>query len=233
MKTDLYNQQAQEVGKIDLPDRIFNVKWNPALVWQVAESERANLRQSSAHTKDRSEVRGGGKKPWRQKGTGRARHGSRRSPIWVGGGITHGPRNEKIYAKKVNKKMKSGALAAVLSQKLRDGEVLMVDALNFQTGKTQEANIAIRALGGLEKFRGIGTKTTATMALSARDSSTFRAMRNLPKLSVIEARNLNLLEVLGSRFLILQKESVDVLNERIAGHKSKIQETYKPSNPAT
>lgn len=233
METKLYNQQAQEVGKIDLPDNIFGVKWNPALVWQIAESERANLRQGSAHTKDRSEVRGGGRKPWQQKGTGRARHGSRRSPIWVGGGITHGPRNEKIYVKKINKKMKSGALAAALSQKLRDEEILVVDTFNFPSGKTKEANFAIRALNNLEKFEGIGTKSTAAVALGRRDLTSFRALRNLPKVSVLEARNLDLLETLGSRFLILTKDGIDVLKERIASRTPKNQETHKPSNPST
>lgn len=221
MEAKLYNQQAKEIGEINLPNNVFGLGWNPALVWQVAESERANLRQGSAHTKDRSEVRGGGKKPWRQKGTGRARHGSRRSPIWIGGGITHGPRNEKIYAKKINKKMKQKAFAAVLSQKFRDGEILIVDDFEFSTGKTKDAFMTFRALNNIRGFAGIGVKSTAAVALGGRNLTSFRAMRNLPKVSVSEARNINLLEVLGSRFLILPKDGIGVLETRVSGSKSK------------
>ena len=104
MKTDIFNQQNNKVDIIDLPERIFGVKWNPDLVHQALMAQLANRRQPSAHVKDRSEVSGGGKKPWKQKGTGRARHGSNRSPIWKGGGVTHGPTKEKNFTKKINKK---------------------------------------------------------------------------------------------------------------------------------
>src|ERR1700691_279808 len=102
MKTSLYNLKNEIVGQTELPDRIFGAKWSPTLVKQVLEAQSANKRSPWAHAKDRSEVRGGGRKPWRQKGTGRARHGSTRSPLWVGGGKSHGPRNERDYTQKVN-----------------------------------------------------------------------------------------------------------------------------------
>ncbi|MFH0712566.1 MAG: 50S ribosomal protein L4, partial [Candidatus Jorgensenbacteria bacterium] len=117
MKAEVYNKENKKVDTIELSDRVFGAKWNPALVHQVLVSESANRRKPYASTKDRSEVRGGGRKPWAQKGLGRARHGSIRSPIWVGGGVTHGPRPEKDYGKKINKKMKRTAIYSVLSKK--------------------------------------------------------------------------------------------------------------------
>jgi len=126
MKVKVYNWEGKEIDTTEVPEKLFGLKWNDDLVHQVATALRANLRRTIADTKDRSEVRGGGKKPWRQKGTGRARHGSSRSPIWVGGGITHGPLSEKNYSQKINKKMKAKAFFTVLSRKLSDGEVVFV-----------------------------------------------------------------------------------------------------------
>src|SRR5262245_26808838 len=131
METKVYNQQGKETGKLKLPEAVFGLPWNGDLVHQVVVSMQANQREGNAHTKGRGEVRGGGKKPWRQKGTGRARHGSIRSPLWRGGGTTHGPSNERNYEKKINKKMKTKALYTVLSQKNRDGEVVLLDQVKF------------------------------------------------------------------------------------------------------
>src|SRR3990167_7958338 len=139
MKVKLYNQVAEEVGKTELPDEVFGLKWNADLVHQVVTSQEANRRPTVAHAKGRGEVRGGGRKPWRQKGTGRARHGSIRSPIWKGGGVTHGPLKEKNYKKKINKKMAKKALFAVLSAKARDNEIIVLDDLKFSEPKTRLA----------------------------------------------------------------------------------------------
>src|SRR3954467_5139183 len=109
MESTVYNQKGKEVGKIQLAEQIFGLKWNADLVHQVVTSMESSARTNVAHTKNRGEVSGGGKKPWQQKGTGRARHGSIRSPIWVGGGVTHGPRKDKDYDRKINKKMKAKA----------------------------------------------------------------------------------------------------------------------------
>ncbi len=117
MESKIYNTSGKSVGNIKLPEGIFGLKWNADLVHEVVRLMNSNSRTAIAHTKTRGEVRGGGKKPWKQKGTGRARHGSSRSPIWVGGGVTHGPRNDKNFDRKINKKAKTKALFTILSRK--------------------------------------------------------------------------------------------------------------------
>src|SRR5437868_2291267 len=131
MESKIYNKKGEEAGKIKLPEDIFATQWNADLVHQVVVSMMSNARSSIAHTKTRGEVRGGGKKPWQQKGLGRARHGSSRSPIWVGGGVAHGPRNDKNFDRKINKKMKTKALYTVLSKKMKDNEILFIDSFDF------------------------------------------------------------------------------------------------------
>src|SRR5665647_621792 len=127
----IYSQKGTEAREINLPAKVFGAKWRADLVHQVVEGMRSNKRAGTADTKDRGEVRGGGKKPWKQKGTGRARHGSSRSPIWVGGGVTHGPLAEKNYKRKISKKMRAQALFSVLSRKLKDNEIIFVDSLSL------------------------------------------------------------------------------------------------------
>src|SRR5690606_5742111 len=122
IETQVYSREGKAKGTVKLPEAIFATPWNGDLVHQVLMSMRANANRSTAHTKFRSEVSGGGKKPWKQKGTGQARHGSRRSPIWIGGGVSHGPRTEKDFEKKINKKVRHKALFIALSQKLRDNQ---------------------------------------------------------------------------------------------------------------
>jgi large subunit ribosomal protein L4 len=134
----LYNIKGNEAGSGELPEGVFETPWNADLVHQVVVSMMSNARTPVAHTKDRSEVRGGGKKPWQQKGLGRARHGSIRSPIWVGGGVAHGPRNDKNFARKINRKMKAKALYAILTRKLKDGEILFVDTLILKNQKQKK-----------------------------------------------------------------------------------------------
>ena len=138
MLMDVLNKQNEKAGTIDLPEKIFGVKWNPSLVHQVLMVQLANRRESIAHTKGRGEVRGGGKKPWKQKGTGRARHGSSRSPIWKGGGVTFGPTKEKKYARKINKKMNRSAIFSVLSRKMEDKEIKIIDGFDREIKKSKE-----------------------------------------------------------------------------------------------
>ena len=158
MEQTIYNTQGKSAGKIQLPDSVFAVAWNNDLVHQVVTAMQANARTPIAHTKDRSEVSGTGKKPWKQKGTGNARHGSRRSPIWRTGGVAHGPRNEKDYSQKILKKMRNKALAVVLSKKLADGEVLFLDALALEAPKAADGKKILEALAAVEGFDTLVSK---------------------------------------------------------------------------
>jgi len=205
MKVIIYNQNAEETGSLELPEKIFNLKWNDDLVHQVVTSMQANKRVVVAYAKGRGEVRGGGRKPWRQKGRGRARHGSIRSPIWKGGGVTHGPTKEKDYSQKINKKMKKKAFLTALSQKLRDNEILFLDKINLTQPKTKEANNIIKSISKISGFEKLATKkkNKAILALPKKDEKVSRSFRNIPGLKIYETRNLNVLDLLTYKYLIL------------------------------
>jgi len=206
METVVYSMEGKKTGTVTLPDNIFGVRWNADLVKQVADSLLSNKRKAIAHTKGRGAVRGGGKKPWQQKGTGRARHGSIRSPIWVGGGITGGPTKEKNFERKVSKKMRVKALYTLMSQKLRDGEVLFVDSVKLSTPKTKEAVKALNSLSSVKGFENIMSKknNSAVIALSSKNKETERAFDNLGNIEMIEARNLNPLLLLEYKYLVIE-----------------------------
>lgn len=148
IKIKVYNQNAEAAGEIELSPKVFGMKVNNDLVHQAVVAQMANERQVIAHTKDRSEVRGGGKKPWRQKGTGRARHGSSRSPIWIGGGVTFGPRNDRNFKKRINKKMKQNAMLMVLSDKAAGNNFIILDKLEATEYKTKIFNKIISGFEG-------------------------------------------------------------------------------------
>ena len=206
MEAVVYNTSGAENGRVSLPDEIFDVKWNPDLVHQVVVSMQGNARAMTAHTKTRGEVRGGGKKPWRQKGTGRARHGSIRSPLWVGGGVTHGPRNDKDYSRKINKKMRLNALLSVLSKKNSEGQILFLDDLKIPESKTKEAKQAILNMAKIKGFRGLTRKQNASVIITpSSDISVKRAFKNMGNTAVSEAANLNPVVALNYRFLIISR----------------------------
>ena len=152
MEAKVYNQKGKEISGVTLPEDVFGISWNADLVHQVATSIMSNKRANTADARMRGEVSGGGKKPWKQKGTGRARHGSTRSPIWKGGGVTHGPNNDKNYNLKVNKKMMIKALYTLLSEKMRKGQVLFVDTLSFSKIKTKDASEILKNLATISGF---------------------------------------------------------------------------------
>ena len=212
MKADIYTKEGKKAGSIDLPESVFGVAWNHSLMHQVVTSMADNARTNVAHTKDRGDVRGGGKKPWRQKGTGRARHGSTRSPIWVGGGVAHGPRNSKVFARTIPKNMRNKALAMALSKKLADGEVLFVESFAMTTPKTAEVKKALLALGAIKGFEKIATKkkNTALIAMTERNDATEKSFRNIGSMAVVSAKNLNPASVLRNTFLILENPAAAV-----------------------
>jgi len=180
---------------------------------------KMNARTHVAHTKDRSEVRGGGKKPWQQKGLGRARHGSSRSPIWVGGGVAHGPRNDKNFDRKVNKKAKIKALFTILSEKMRDGEILFVDTMPMKTPKTKDALLTISSLASIKGFEKLKTKKTnaALVALSSKDIAVEKSFRNISTTEVVDLRNVNPLHLLNYKFVVMVNpaESIKVLESKL------------------
>ena len=215
MDVRIYNQDGTDAGTLDLP-AIFALPWNANLVHQVVTSEMANRRPTLAHTKGRGDVRGGGKKPWRQKGTGRARHGSIRSPIWKGGGVTHGPTKEKNFKRKINRSMAAKALATVLSAKARDHQLLVLEDLSFAEPKTRIAAATFQKLAGLKAFADLTKKEhRALLLLPAKNDTIMRAGRNLPYLKIAEARNITVLDALNHKYLVVPKQSVGVLAKRL------------------
>ncbi len=208
----VYSREGKKVGTVTLPESVFGLRWNADLVRQVVDSLLSTKRKPVAHTKDRGEVRGGGKKPWRQKGTGRARHGSIRSPIWVGGGVAGGPRNEKNFKRKVPKKMKTKALHTILSRKFREGEVLFVDSVALPEPKTKEAVKMLHSLSHVKGFENIFLKknNAAVVALSGQNKATARAFDNLGNVAVLESRNLNPLALLEYKYLVIENPMISL-----------------------
>ena len=221
MKADIYNKKGEISKSIDLPEDIFGLSWNADLVHQVFESMRSNARANTAHTKDRSEVRGGGKKPWRQKGTGRARHGSRRSPIWAGGGITFGPRTERNYSKKINQKMKTKALFTVLSKKLNDGQILFIEDMNssFSTGKTKDFIDILQVLEKIDGFETINTKKHNNIFMTVFEPNDVvkRGAKNIAHLTLRDIKNLNVVDLLNYRYIVISnpEESITFLQAKL------------------
>lgn len=199
--------EGKKVGSITLPEAIFGVQWRSDLVHQVTTAMQANLRQNRAHTKDRSEVSGGGKKPWKQKGTGQARHGSTRSPLWRHGGITFGPRNVRNYSEKINKKMRIGALLSVLSRKAKDGEIILVDEFKFGVPKTSVAKTVIEKLAKGAGVAELATKkkNAALLALAAYNKNVTKSFGNFGNVMTEEMRSLNPVAVLSHKYLIIEK----------------------------
>jgi large subunit ribosomal protein L4 len=204
MEAKIYDQKGSESGKITLPKKVFGAKLRTDLVHQVVEGMRSNKRSGTADTKDRGEVRGGGKKPWKQKGTGRARHGSSRSPIWVGGGVTHGPLAEKNYKRKISKKMRAQALFSVLSKKMKDGEILFVDSLDVADIKTKTGvdttNALVKAAGW--KVLAKSKNPRILTALYERSEKSEKTFRNISSVEVVFLKNLNPLDVLNHKYLL-------------------------------
>lgn len=205
MKVTIHNQQGEKLKETLLPKRIFEVEVNNDLIHQVVVSQMANKRKSIAHTKNRGEVRGGGKKPWRQKGLGRARHGSIRSPIWIGGGVTFGPRKDRIFKKRIPKKMKRLALFMVLSAKVKNNLLIVLDDLKISEPKTQSM---VKVLNKV-----IPKKESSLIALPELNKNIILATKNIPHAKTIQARDLNCLDIVSSKYLIMPETSIEVIEK--------------------
>ena len=205
MKVSVYDQQGKEIGTTLLPKEIFEVPMNLDLVHQIVTSSMANERRVIAHAKNRGEVRGGGKKPWKQKGTGRSRQGSIRSPLWKGGGVTFGPRNNRVFKKKIPKKMRKKALFMVLSEKLRHNLLILLEELKINSSKTK---LLMETLG-----RFPINKESCLIALPEMAKTLILAAKNIPQVKMVQAKDLNCKELLLWKYLILPKESLKVIKE--------------------
>lgn len=219
-EANVYTMKGASAGTIALPAELFAQPWKADLVHQVVVGMQANARPTVANTKFRGEVAGGGKKPWKQKGTGRARHGSNRSPIWVGGGTTHGPRAERVYAVKINRKMRAAALASVISRKWKDGQIVFVDSLAFAEPKTKDAKAALVAFATAAGVPELVTKrkNAAVLAFAKKDVAAEKSFRNMGNLMTEEVRNLNPMDLMNKRYLIIEnpKEALPVLVAKFA-----------------
>jgi len=221
-KADLHNMQGEKAGKVDLPEEVFNVKVNPDLIYQVTRVQMLFRRQGSAHTKDRSEVRGGGRKPWRQKGTGRARHGSSRSPIWKGGGVTFGARKERNYKKKINKRMKRSALFMVLSAKREKDMIFFVSDVNIKEPKTKEVR---------EFLKNNFQDKSILLVLPEIERNIILATRNLKNVDTIQAQDINALDLLSYKYLVIPQASIGKIKENFLGPEG-VEEQGKDSGSA-
>jgi large subunit ribosomal protein L4 len=209
MKLPLYTIEGEKKGMVEVPEEVFGVHAHPDLTWQAVVTAGANKRRSYAHTKDRGEVRGGGKKPWKQKGTGRARHGSRRSPLWVGGGVTFGPRNERIFGKSINKKMQVKALLGVLSQKAIGGDMYIVETLAVPEAKTKGAQKFLT--GVFAEVRKNDDKRGKRVVLvgSLKDKEFGLAFRNILSATPRRIENMSILDATNHRYIVFSQSALE------------------------
>jgi len=205
MKFEVVNIKNEKVGTIELNDKIFGVKWNPNLVHQALVAQLANKRDPWAHAKGRGEVSGGGKKPWKQKGTGRARHGSTRSPIWIGGGVSHGPVKERDFSQKINKKMKQAALFSVISRKIKDNEIMVVDNFDSVSAKAKEwSNV-------LKKLVDLRSKTLLVFKSENRNIS--KIISNISRVDTISPLSLNVYDLMKNKKIIIESKAVEEIEK--------------------
>jgi len=205
-EVELFNSKGENAGKINLPEEIFGQKLNPGLVHEALVNQLAIARQGTASTKTRGEVSGGGAKPWRQKGTGRARAGSNRSPLWRHGGIIFGPR-PRSYRMAFPKKKKRNAIKQVLSEKIRENRLKVIDSLMLEEGKTKKAKALLEKMGAL-----MGTLIIA----KSRDENLLRAFANLPKIKLVPAESINLYDLLNYEKIIIARDAIEAIVEGLS-----------------
>ncbi|TSB44875.1 50S ribosomal protein L4 [Alkalicoccobacillus porphyridii] len=205
-KVTVFNQTGSEVGDIELADSVFGIEPNESVLHDAVVMQQASLRQGTHKTKGRSEVRGGGRKPWRQKGTGRARQGSIRSPQWVGGGVVFGP-TPRSYSFKLPKKVRRLAIKSALSSKVQAAEVVVLEDLQFDAAKTKEMAAVLS---------GLSIASKALVVVSDYNENVELSSRNLPNVTVLTADSVNVLDVLKHDKLVLTKAAVEKVEEVLA-----------------
>lgn len=213
MKLPVYNQKGESVNEVELDSRIFGVKPDSHVMAEVVRAQLLSARSSTAHTKTRGEVRGGGKKPWKQKGTGRARVGSTRSPIWRHGGITFGPRSNRNWEVKVNKKLKKKALFMSLSDKAKNNSIMLFENIEMEKAKTRLFAMFLQNFR--KAVKNVGKKVL--LVLPKKNENIIKSSRNLPNVEYIFAKNLNIKEVLDADTLFLPTESLEVIAKTFKG----------------
>ncbi|GAB4074362.1 50S ribosomal protein L4 [Barrientosiimonas marina] len=202
-KVALLKQDGSQAGDVELNDAVFGIEPNTHVMHEAVVMQRSSMRQGTHDVKNRSEVRGGGSKPWRQKGTGRARHGSTRSPIWVGGGTVFGP-TPRSYGFKMPKKARRLALRSALSSKVQDDNVVVLDDIAFDAPKTKEAVKMLDALSVDDKV---------LIVTADRDANVVRSANNLPNAHVITVDDVNVLDLLSYDELIITKDAAEKAGE--------------------
>ena len=223
MNVKVLNASGESSGEVALDDAIFGAKVNVPLMHQIVLAQLAAARAGTHSTKTRGEVRGGGAKPWRQKGTGRARHGSTREPQWKGGGVAWGPK-PRDHSQSVPKKMKAAALRSALSDRAREGSVLIVDGLSYEKPKTKDAVASLKAWGAEGKV---------LLVLTLDDTNVAYAFRNLPRVHVIAEQQLNVYDVLNADRVVFVKSALDALQARVGTEKAHAEDpTPEATTPA-
>ena len=236
MKVKIYNQEGKEVGSQELSEKVFGVKLDEGVVHQVAVAMFANRRQVLAHAKDRSEVRGGGKKPWKQKGTGRARHGSIRSPLWVGGGVTFGPTRDRNFKKKINEKTRRKAIFMCLSDRVKNNKLVLLDKIvidKFGTKRIIDMIEGMRSVFCKDEVNKVVNKTDKVdkknenkkekkikikpkkilMLIDKKNEKIQRSCRNIPWISCARAQDANVLSILSNEFILASVDGVKRIEE--------------------
>lgn len=205
-EVDLLNSKGENVGKISLPEEIFGKKVNPGLVHEALVSQLAMARRGTASAKTRAEVSGGGAKPWRQKGTGRARVGSNRSPLWRHGGVTFGPK-PRSYKIAFPKKKRRSAVKQILSEKIRENRLRVIDSLMLEEGKTKKAKALLEKMDVL-----MGTLVIA----KGKDANLSRAFANLPKVKLITVQSINIRDLLNYEKIIITRDAIGAIVEGLS-----------------
>ncbi|MBG9980652.1 50S ribosomal protein L4 [Facklamia sp. DSM 111018] len=205
-KVTLFKQDGTQAGEVELNEAVFGIEPNEAVVFEAVMMQRASLRQGTHAVKNRSAVRGGGRKPWRQKGTGRARQGSTRSPQWVGGGVVFGP-TPRSYSYKLPRKVRRLALLSVLSQKVAEDKFTVVESLAFESPKTKEFK---------QVLANLNAETKTLLVLENDNEAAFLSARNIPNVKVIDDENVNILDVINADRILITQAALSTVEEALA-----------------